>query len=48
MDVMNKEIRFNKFYLSFGYTLQHIALGFSLDKYHFSIDLLFFWIVIEF
>jgi hypothetical protein len=45
---MYKEIRLDKFHLSFGYSLKQIALGFSLNKYGFSIDFLFFWISVEF
>lgn len=45
---MYKEITFNKFHLSFGYCLKQIAIGFSLNKYGFYIDFLFFWISVEF
>ena len=45
---MDKEIKLGRFYLTFGCSFRRIALGFSLDKYHFDIDFLFFWIGIEF
>lgn len=37
-----------KMWLMLGFNLKQISLGFSLNKYQLNIDLLFFWIAVEF
>jgi hypothetical protein len=34
--------------LDIGYSWQRCAIGFEIDKYFFTINFLFFWIVIEY
>ena len=45
---MHKEISVGKFWISFGYSFKRFGIGFNIDKYHMDIDLVFFWVGIEF
>ena len=46
--VMHKEIKLGKFWFSYGYSFKRFGIGFNIDKYHMDIDLVFFWVGIEF
>lgn len=35
-------------WLMLGFNPKHVALGFSLDRYQLNVDLLFFWVAVEF
>lgn len=48
MLVMHKEISIGKLWISYGYSFKRFGLGFTIDKYHMDIDLVFFWFGIEF
>jgi hypothetical protein len=45
---MNKEIKVLGKYINTGFSFNRFAIGFSIDKYHIEIDLVFFWVAIEF
>lgn len=45
---MYKEVKISKLYLSFGFSFKRFAIGFSIDKYHMELDLIFIWFSIEY
>lgn len=45
---MIKEIKLGNRWISFGYSFRRFAVGFTIDRYHMDIDLVFFWVGIEF
>ena len=47
---INNSIEKNFFskWIVVGYSFRRIAFGFSIDKYHMDIDLIFVWFGIEF
>jgi hypothetical protein len=45
---MYKEKRVGKKWLSYGYNFKQISVGLFIDKYRISIDLVFFFVVLEF
>jgi hypothetical protein len=45
---MHKEAKVLNKWVSFGYSFKRFGIGFTIDKYHMDIDLVFFWIGIEF
>jgi|APGre2960657373_1045057.scaffolds.fasta_scaffold26847_3 hypothetical protein len=45
---MYKEVKVSKLYLSFGFSFKRFAIGFSIDKYHMELDLMFIWVAIEY
>jgi len=43
-----KEIRIGKSWISFGYYLRSIGLGFHIDRHTLDIEFLFLWIAVQF
>lgn len=44
---MVKQIKLNKSYLMIGGNFKTFCVGFTIDKYGFSLNLGFFWIGLE-
>jgi len=44
---MHKELSVGTTWIHYGYSFKRFALGFSIDKWHMDIDLVFFWIGVE-
>jgi hypothetical protein len=44
---MHKEFSIGTKWISFGYSFKRFGIGFTIDKYHMDIDLVFFWVGIE-
>jgi len=43
------EIRLGRrMWVMFGFSLKQVSLGFSLSRYQLNVDLLFFWVAVEF
>jgi hypothetical protein len=36
-----------KFWVAFGFNQRQLALGFTINRYQISLDLLFFWFSVE-
>jgi hypothetical protein len=45
---MHKEFNLGGKWISCGYSFKRFGIGFNIDKYHMDIDLVFFWVGIEF
>jgi hypothetical protein len=45
---MFKEKRIGKKWLSYGYNFKQIGIGIFIDKYRISIDVVFFFVALEF
>jgi len=45
---MYKEKRVGKMWLSYGYYFKQISVGFFIDSNRISIDLVFFFVMLEF
>lgn len=46
---MNKEYEIKKgTWVHIGYSWKGFGLGFRIDRYHFNIDLLWFWLSVEY
>jgi hypothetical protein len=44
---MHKEFNLGGKWISCGYSFKRFGIGFNIDKYHMDIDLVFFWVGIE-
>ena len=42
------EVKVGKWWLSAGYCFKRVGFGFSIDRYTLQIDLIFFWVGLEF
>ena len=42
------EVKIGKSWFIYGCSFRRIGFGFSIDKYTLQIDLIFFWVGIEF
>ena len=42
------EVKVGKWWLSYGYSFRRVGFGFSIDRYTLQIDLIFFWVGLEF
>ena len=44
---MHKEITIGGKWVNYGYSFKQFGLGFTISKYNMNIDLVFFWVGIE-
>lgn len=42
------EVKIGRSWLSYGYSFRRVGFGFSIDRYTLQIDLIFFWVGLEF
>ena len=42
------QVKVGKWWLSYGYSFRRVGFGFSIDRYSLQIDLIFFWVGLEF
>ena len=45
---MYKEKDLGKVWLSYGYNFKQVGVGLFIDKYRISLDVVFFFVVLEF